>query len=102
MGRQSFVFLFRQGTEQPHQGDVNNTVPFLIHPKRYAIRTSVPVARFFLFYYAACGGERLFCHRVGVQWSEAQSGTPVGWFYPWHLVVVGYVREEEIVALING
>ena len=39
MGRQYFVFLFRQGTEQPHQGDVNNKMPFLIHQKRYAIRT---------------------------------------------------------------
>jgi hypothetical protein len=26
MGRHFFVFLFRQGTEQPHQGDVNNTM----------------------------------------------------------------------------
>jgi hypothetical protein len=39
MGRQYFVFLFHQGTEQPHQGDVNNLMSFLIHPKRYAIRT---------------------------------------------------------------
>ena len=36
MGRQYFVFLFRRGTEQPHQGDMNNaTSPkmFLIHKK---------------------------------------------------------------------
>ena len=39
MGRQYFVFLFRRGTEQPHQGDVNNIPSFLIHPRRYAIRT---------------------------------------------------------------
>ena len=39
MGRQYFVFLVRQGTEQPHQGDVNNISSFLIHPRRYAIRT---------------------------------------------------------------
>ena len=33
---------------------------------------------------------------------EAQSGTPAGWFYPLLHGVVGYVREEEIVALIMG
>jgi hypothetical protein len=38
MGRQYFVFLFRRGTEQPRQGDVNNIPSFLIHPRRYAIR----------------------------------------------------------------
>jgi hypothetical protein len=38
-GQTTFFFLFRQGTEQLHQGDVNNIVPFLIHPKRYTIRT---------------------------------------------------------------
>jgi hypothetical protein len=41
-GQTLFVFLFRRGTEQPHQGDVNNIMPFLIHPKRYAIRTYSP------------------------------------------------------------
>jgi hypothetical protein len=39
MGRQYFVFLFRQGTEQPHQGDMDIILSFLINPKRYAIRT---------------------------------------------------------------
>ena len=41
MGRQYFVFLFRRGTEQPHQGDMNNSTSpnmFLIH-KKYILRT---------------------------------------------------------------
>ena len=41
MGRQYFVFLFRLGTEQPHQGDMNNSNSpnmFLIH-KKYISRT---------------------------------------------------------------
>ena len=33
---------------------------------------------------------------------EAQSGTPAGGFYTLHHGVVGYVRKEEIVALIMG
>jgi hypothetical protein len=33
---------------------------------------------------------------------EAQSGTPVGGFYTLHHRVVGYVQEEEIVALRMG
>ena len=33
---------------------------------------------------------------------ELQSGTPAGGFYTLHHGVVGYVREEEIVALIMG
>jgi hypothetical protein len=39
MGRNFFVFLFHQETEQLHQGNVNNILSFLIQPKRYAIRT---------------------------------------------------------------
>ena len=41
MGRQCFVFLFHGGTEQSHQGNKNNIMSFLIHPKRYAIRTDL-------------------------------------------------------------
>jgi len=33
---------------------------------------------------------------------EAQSGTPAGGFYPLLHGGVGYVREEEIVALVMG
>ena len=49
MGRQYFVFLFRQRTEQPHQGDVNNIPSFLIHPRRYAIRTKWSRSTSYLF-----------------------------------------------------
>ncbi len=49
MGRQYFVFLFRQGTEQPHQGDVNNILSFLIHPRRYAIRTKWSRSTYYSF-----------------------------------------------------
>jgi hypothetical protein len=38
MGRQYFVFLFRQGIEQPHQGDMNNSIStnmFLIHKNKF-------------------------------------------------------------------
>ena len=41
MGRQYCVFLFCRGTEQPHQGDMNNSNSpnmFLIH-KKYISRT---------------------------------------------------------------
>ena len=64
MGRQYFVFLFRRGTEQTHQGDVNNIMPFLIHPKRYAIRTYQSRLTDALFYYEACEGVREFYHKV--------------------------------------
>jgi hypothetical protein len=38
IGRQYFVFLFHQGTEQPHQGDMNNSTStnmFLIHKNKF-------------------------------------------------------------------
>jgi hypothetical protein len=49
MGRQYFVFLFRRGTEQPHQDNMyNSTSPniFLIHKKIHfedTIRSEDPV-----------------------------------------------------------
>ena len=49
MGGEYFVFLFHQGTEQPHQGDVNNIPSFLIHPRRYAIRTKWSRSTYYLF-----------------------------------------------------
>jgi hypothetical protein len=44
MGRQYFVFLLRQGTEQPHQGDMNNSTSmtmFLIHKNKFRGRNQI-------------------------------------------------------------
>ncbi len=37
LSEQCFVFLFRQGTEQLHQGGMNQEKLFLIQPKKYTI-----------------------------------------------------------------
>jgi hypothetical protein len=55
MGGEYFVFLFHQGTEQPHQGDVNNIPSFLIHPRRYASGQNDPGRLVTLFFWCeAC------------------------------------------------
>jgi hypothetical protein len=44
MGRRYFVFLFHQGTEQPHQGDVNNSTStnmLPIHKNKFQGRNQI-------------------------------------------------------------
>ena len=70
MGRQCFVFLFRRGTEQPHQGDMNiSTSPnmFLIHKNKFRGRNQIRLDPVQLFCNSFCVqhkmvGERLPIH----------------------------------------
>ena len=57
MGRQYFVFLIRRGTEQPHQGDMNNsTLPnmFLIHKNKFQGRNQIKLDPVQLFCNSFC------------------------------------------------
>ncbi len=51
MGRQYFVFLFRRGTEQPRQGDMNNSTSpnmFPIHKKSDQTRSGTTILQLLL------------------------------------------------------
>ena len=61
---QCFVFLFHQGTERPHQGDVNTreAIPNTTEEVRYRIRLDLEILNHVSLTHGDSGGGQIYYH----------------------------------------